>query len=325
MGGGEGGAVGVWHGEALGRYGFGHGHPFGPDRLEAFWREMVRRGLDGRVRVMAPVQATRAEIERFHTPEHVERVVRQSRTGEGYLDYGDTPAFPGVYEAAATVVGSTLDAVRRVACGELAHGFVPIAGLHHARRDAAAGFCVFNDCGVAIETLRVELGLRRIAYVDIDAHHGDGVYYAFEEDPEVFIADVHEDGRYLYPGTGHAEERGRGAAEGTKLNLPLPPYADDEAFRAAWERVEAFVDAARPDFVLLQCGADSLAGDPITHLAFSPAAHAHAARRLKALAERHCGGRLVAMGGGGYSRPNLAAAWCAVVEALLGGEAAAGP
>jgi len=323
--GGEAQAVGVWHGEALARYGFGHGHPFGPDRLEAFWREMVRRGLDRRVRAMAPVEAGRAEIERFHAPEYVERVIAQSRTGEGYLDYGDTPAFPGVYEAAATVVGSTLDAVRRVASGELAHGFVPIAGLHHARRDAAAGFCVFNDCGVAIETLRTELGLRRIAYVDIDAHHGDGVYYAFEDDPGVLFADIHEDGRYLYPGTGAAEERGRGAAAGTKLNLPLPPHADDEAFLAAWERVEEFLDAARPEFVLLQCGADSLAGDPITHLALSPAAHAHAARRLKALAERHCDGRLVAMGGGGYSRPNLAAAWCAVVEALLDEGPAAEP
>ncbi len=311
-------AVGVWHGEALARYGFGHGHPFGPDRLDAFWREMARRGLDRRVRVMAPAEAGRAEIERFHTPGYVARVIARSRTGEGYLDYGDTPAFPGVYEAAATVVGSTLDAVRRVASGGLAAGFVPIAGLHHARRDAAAGFCVFNDCGVAIETLRAELGLRRVAYVDIDAHHGDGVYYAFEDDPELFFADIHEDGRYLYPGTGAAEERGRGAAEGTKLNLPLPPYADDEAFLAAWERVEAFLDAARPEFILLQCGADSLAGDPITHLAFSPAAHAHAARRLRALAARHCAGRLVALGGGGYDRPNLAAAWCAVVEALLG-------
>jgi acetoin utilization protein AcuC len=243
-------------------------------------------------------------------------VQAQSRSGNGFLDYGDTPAFPGVYEAAATVVGCTVDAVRQVMAGNCRRAFIPIAGLHHARRDGAAGFCVFNDCGVAIETLRAEHGVRRVAYVDIDAHHGDGVYYGFADDPEVFIADVHEDGRTLYPGSGAVEETGTGTAAGTKLNLPLPPYADDAAFMQIWPRVEEFVRACRPEFILLQCGADSIAGDPITHLQFSLRVHAHAAARLCALADDGCGGRLVALGGGGYDRDNLARAWCAVVEAM---------
>ena len=114
--------------------------------------------------------------------------------------------------------------------GECRRAFVPIAGLHHAARDRAAGFCVFNDCGVAIELLK-RAGLKRIAYVDIDAHHGDGVFYAFEDDPAVIFADLHEDGRYLYPGTGMAEEIGKGAARGMKLNVPLPPGADDQRVR----------------------------------------------------------------------------------------------
>jgi acetoin utilization protein AcuC len=308
----------VYIGDVLARYGFGHGHPFGPDRMSAFWDEAVRRGLDARVGVRAPVQADADVIRRFHTAEYVARVQAQSRAGNGFLDDGDTPAFAGVYEAAATVVGSTVDAVHRVMAGDCRRAFVPIAGLHHARRDAAAGFCVFNDCGVAIETLRAECGVRRVAYVDIDAHHGDGVYYGFADDPEVFIADVHEDGRYLYPGSGAAEETGTGAAAGTKLNLPLPPHADDDVFMQAWARVEAFVRAARPEFILLQCGADSLGGDPITHLQFTARAHAHAAARLCALADESCGGRLVALGGGGYNRANLARAWCAVVAAMLG-------
>lgn len=307
----------LYHGEALARYGFGAGHPFGPDRLGAFWKECTARGLDRRAAIAAPRSARRAEIERFHTPAYVARVIEQSRTGLGFLDYGDTPAFVGVYEAAATVVGTTLDAVDSVMAGRNPRAFVPIAGLHHARRDTAAGFCVFNDIGCAIETLRAVHGIRRVAYVDIDAHHGDGVYYAFEDDPELIFADLHEDGRYLYPGTGAASETGTGRAAGTKLNIPMPPDAGDAAFLHAWSRVEEFVRAGRPEFIILQAGADSIAGDPLTHLRYTPAAHAHAARRLRELADDCCGGRLVATGGGGYNRASLAAAWCAVVEALL--------
>ena len=307
----------LYHGEALARYGFGADHPFGPDRLDAFWNECTARGLAGRAQIAAPVVASDAELLRFHTHDYLLRVKFQSRTGEGFLDFGDTPAFLGVYEAAATVVGTTLDAVAHSISGAAPRAFIPIAGLHHARRDMAAGFCVFNDIGCAIEALRAVHGVRRIAYVDIDAHHGDGVYYAFAADPELIFVDLHEDGRFLYPGTGNADETGEGSALGTKLNIPMPPGANDAAFLQVWPRVEEFVRAGRPEIILLQAGADSIGGDPITHLQYTPAAHAHAARRLRALADELCGGRIVAMGGGGYDRANLAAAWCAVVEALL--------
>lgn len=309
--------VRVYYGPELAAYGFGQGHPFGPDRLEAFWREAVRRGLDAKIAVAAPVLSTREDLLLFHTPEYVERVARQSQTGEGYLDYGDTPAFPGVYEAGSYVVGSVLDAVGAILRGDCRCAFVPIAGLHHARRDSAAGFCVFSDAGVAIEALRKRHGIRRVAYVDIDAHHGDGVYYGFEDDPELVFADLHEDGHYLYPGTGAVSETGRGAAEGTKLNIPLPPGADDRAFHEVWPKIEEFVRRGRPEFILFQAGADSIAGDPITDMRYSPAVHGHATARLRALADEGCGGRLLALGGGGYNRENLAAAWCAVVAALL--------
>jgi acetoin utilization protein AcuC len=307
----------LYYGDALGRYGFGDGHPFGPDRLGAFWKECVARGLDRRARIAAPVQASEAELLRFHTRDYVERVKAQSLTGDGFLDYGDTPAFRGVFEAAAVVVGTLLDAVAHSVSGAAPRAFVPIAGLHHARRDMAAGFCVFNDIGCAVEALRAVHGVRRIAYVDIDAHHGDGVYYAFADDPALIFADLHEDGRFLYPGTGDASETGGGAALGTKLNIPMPPGADDAAFLRVWPRVEEFVRAGNPEIILLQAGADSIGGDPLTHLQYTPAAHAHAARRLRMLADGYCGGRLVATGGGGYNRANLAKAWCAVVTELL--------
>lgn len=306
----------VYHGPALAAYGFGQGHPFGTDRLEAFWTQCRAAGLDDRLRVRAPVQAQDVELLRFHAADYLEQVKRQSASGRGYLDSGDTPAFAGMYEAAATVVGSVLDAAARVLGGECRRAFVPIAGLHHARRDSAAGFCVFNDCGVLIETLRAVHGLARIAYVDIDAHHGDGVFYAFEDDPDLIFVDLHEDGRHLYPGTGAATETGLGPAAGTKLNIPLPPYSDDAAVHAVWPAAEAFLRDARPEFVILQCGADSVRGDPLTHLQYSRGLHGEIARRLCAVADDCCRGRLVALGGGGYERANLAAAWTGVVAAL---------
>lgn len=309
--------VNVYVGAALARYGFGEGHPFGPDRMGAFWQRMIDKDLDKQVQVCEPAIAKQEDLLCFQTRAYVDQVIKQSRSGEGYLDCGDTPAFPGVYEAACTVVGTVLAAIEDIMRAGTDRAFVPIAGLHHAARDTAAGFCVFNDCGIAIETLRSKYGLKRIAYVDIDAHHGDGVFYAFESDPDLIFIDLHEDGRYLYPGTGAATETGKGAAAGTKLNIPMKPDSTDEDFLAVWPDVEKQLEKFPPEFILFQCGADSLSGDPITHLRYSEAAHRHAARRLKVLAERYCKGRLLALGGGGYNRENLARAWTAVVREFL--------
>jgi acetoin utilization protein AcuC len=304
-------------GPEIAAYGFGHGHPFGPDRHDVFVAAARRSGLTERVVPLRPRAATANELVLFHEPGYVELVEARSRAGSGYLDGGDTPAVPGIFEAASHVVGATLNAVDWVMETGRRRAFVPIAGLHHAAPGSAAGFCVFNDCGIAAAYLRERYGLSRVAYVDIDAHHGDGVFYAFESDPDLLFADTHEDGRYLYPGTGAATETGRGEARGTKLNLPLPPGAGDAEFRLAWGEVEAYLERQRPEFILFQCGADSLAGDPITHLKFSEAAHHYAAERLCVLADRHAGGRLVAMGGGGYNRENLGRAWSEVLRALV--------
>ena len=303
-------------GSELAAYGFPNGHPFGTDRYGAFMAELERSAVVPKLERRHPRRATRAELEYFHTPQYIDRVMQLSERGSGLLDAGDTPAFPGVYEAASTVVGGTLEALAAIIAGPVRHAFIPIGGLHHATRASAAGFCVFNDCGIAIEAARRLYDIRRVAYVDIDAHHGDGVFYAFEEDPDVLDVDLHEDGRFLYPGTGSRSETGRGPAQGTKLNIPLPPGADDATFLKAWDEVERYLEAAKPELILLQCGADSLGGDPITHLKLTAAAHAHAARRLGVLAERYAGGRVLGMGGGGYNRPNLARAWTRVVEEL---------
>ena len=197
--------------------------------------------------------------------------------------------------------------------GTARRAFIPIAGLHHAAREHAAGFCVFNDCGVAIEMLRRKHGLKRIAYVDIDAHHGDGVFYAFEDDPDLMFADIHEDGRYLYPGTGSADETG------ARRRAPAPS-STSRCRRARTTRSSSrpgrgsrpICAAHEPEFILLQCGADSLERRP-DH---APALHRGSARargraRCARIADELGHGRVLGMGGGGYNRRNLARAWTA--------------
>jgi acetoin utilization protein AcuC len=156
-----------------------------------------------------------------------------------------------------------------------------------------------------------------VAYVDIDVHHGDGVFYAFESDPELIIADIHEDGRFLYPGTGRADETGKGAAAGTKLNIPLEPGAGDAEFMQAWPRVIAHLRRFEPEVFLFQCGADGLQGDPLAHLTYTAEVHTHATRSLCELARGTAQGRIMAFGGGGYNGRNLAQAWNNVLREMV--------
>jgi acetoin utilization protein AcuC len=310
--------VRVLAGEAIAGYGFGNGHPFGPDRHDAFLRALRERELDEKIWIEEPERpASRAELELFHTSRHVSFVERMSVEGIGFLDGGDTPAFPGIYHSAANVVGATLQAGELLVNGSAQRVFVPIGGLHHAARDTTSGFCVFNDIGVLIEHLRRHHGIQRIAYVDIDAHHGDGIYYGFASDPGLIFADIHEDGRFLFPGTGHREETGIGPGEGAKLNIPLPPGAGDEEFAAAWAEVEPFLEDAKPELFILVAGADSLAGDPLTHLQYSEEAHGAAARAVCRMADRYAQGRVLGLGAGGYNRRNLGAAWSRVVAEFV--------
>jgi len=307
----------VYRGEEIAAYGFGDPHPFGTDRHDVFHSELDKAGLADFIDYGHPRPALVDELALFHTVDYIDKVSRLSAAGKGWLDDGDTPAVPGIYDAASSVVGAVLCAVDEVMHGNYKRAFIPIAGLHHAARDKAAGFCVFNDCGIAAEYLRGKFGIKRIAYVDIDAHHGDGVFYGFEEDPDLIFADIHEDGRYLYPGTGAAEETGKGRARGTKLNIPLAPGADDADFHRAWERVEEYLAAAKPEFIIMQCGADSLEGDPITHLRWTEEAHATAAASLCRLADTYSDGRIIGTGGGGYNRHNVARAWTRVVRSFV--------
>jgi len=290
----------VYLGDELARYSFGYDHPFGPLRHDAFSKAFFIKALDRQVDILKPAITTQDVLELFHEHAYIERVKHKSKFGTGYLDQGDTPAFIGMYEAVLSVAGTVCNAIDRLINNEYKTAFVPIAGLHHARRHIAAGFCVVNDCGIAIEYLRHKHNINRIAYIDIDAHHGDGVFYSFESDPDLIFVDFHEDGRFLYPGTGDITESGSGDAKGTKLNIPMPPGAGNELFMKLWPRAEEFIRKSSPEFVLIQCGADSIAGDPITHMAYSESVHEYAVSKICGIANEFCDGRVVAMGGGGY-------------------------
>ena len=273
----------------LAQYGFPSGHPFGTDRQGAFLDAARSRGLDAKVGIQRSREATRDELERFHTVDYVNRVIVKSQQGVGYLDYGDTPAFVGVFEISSHVVGAALTALDAVMAGTCKRSFQPIGGLHHARRERAAGFCVFNDIGVVIETLRAQYGVKRIAYVDIDVHHGDGLYYPFESDPDVIIADLHEDGRLSLPrhrATQAKREEVPPRAPSSTSRCPLAP--ETPHFLKQWERVEAHLVDFQPEFFLFQCGADSLSRRSHRPSRYTPAAHGYAAKRLCVLADESC-------------------------------------
>ena len=307
----------VFIGDELAKYGFPDGHPFSVQRHAAYYSALSSSGLIDKCCIHTPQLANSTQLELFHTKDYLAKVRHFSELGGGYLDRGDTPAFPGVYEAAATVVGTTIAAVDAVMQEKCRHAFNPIGGLHHARRDTASGFCVFNDCGVAIEHLQFNYGLKQILYVDIDAHHGDGVFYSYSDNEHIIFLDFHQDSRTLYPGTGKSSEAGDGKAEGTKLNIEMPPGSDDEKFLNEWDLAKQFIMQYEPEFVLLQCGVDSMRGDPITDMQYSQSTHSFATQELIGYAEQCCKGRLVALGGGGYSLENISKGWTAVTETMV--------
>lgn len=307
--------VGVLEGDDLLAYSFPPPHPLTSERAGRFWVELAKSDIEHKR--LSPAKVPIETLELFHTKEYIRFVQLASKLGYGLLDQGDTPAFKGVFEAAQYSVGSTVLATAEVMDGKIDHAFNLAGGLHHARRESAAGFCVFNDVGVAIEVLRKRHGLERILYVDIDVHHGDGVYYSYEDDPNLFIFDIHEDGRYIYPGTGYESETGKGIAEGTKVNIPLRPGAGDLEVSKELPRLEKFVRSSRPEFIILQCGADGLADDPIGGLRYTSETHRAVASLLHRLSHELCRGRIVALGGGGYNPHNCASAWLAVVSSLV--------
>jgi len=288
-------------------------HPFNNSRYFSF-----KQALEGRkiLSLLGKINSRQAEIEElllFHTPEYIDFVKREEAEG-GYLDFGDTPAFKGVFKGSRIVVGTTLNSIDK-AIEENTRVFNPVGGLHHAYRDKAGGFCVFNDIGVGINYLRKKYKIKNILYFDIDAHHGDGVFYSFLEDPNLYIVDFHQRG--IFPGTGEKRERGEGRALGTKLNIELKSGAEDRDFFRELKEVREFLDTKKIDFILMQAGCDCLAQDPLTFLNLTEEVHREVTKLLLEIAEKFTKGRMVILGGGGYLLENIKKAWPAVIEELL--------
>lgn len=277
--------------------------------------------------VVVPPLASDEEILRVHAPAYVRAVRRYSRDPGlavaweaaqwGLAPGGDTPARAGMHEAAAAVCGASLAAARLLAAGEVQQAFCPGTGLHHALANRAAGFCLYNDCAMAIHAL-LDAGAERVAFIDVDAHHGDGVQWLFYDDPRALTCSVHESGKYLFPGTGGLDERGSGAGEGTSVNVPLPAFAGDGPFLAAVEEVIGrAVRRFRPDVLLTHHGGDPHHADPMTHLQVTMAAFPRLYRTLHDLAFDAAGGRWLVFTGGSYSVDLLARLWAMQLAEML--------
>lgn len=302
------GRAAIVHDLALEEYGFGGDHPFNPLRLRLALELCEALGLLEDYPFVSSEPATDEDLTTVHSLTYV-RMIQKAGLATAdlsdLLQYGigtpDNPIFPDMHEACARVVGGVLAACRLVMEGKVEHAMCISGGLHHALRSSASGFCVYNDAGVAIARLKEDNPGIRIAYVDTDAHHGDGVQWMFYSDPDVMTVSMHESGRYLFPGTGWVDERGRDGGVGLSVNVPLDPYTDDESWISCFDAVVPEVlRAFGPDLILTQNGCDGHALDPLTHLSATTRFYEHVPRRMHDLAHELCGGRWVATGGGGY-------------------------
>ena len=291
--------------EALLAYNLGD-HPLDPVRVEltiALARALGVLDRDG-VRVEAPTPADDATLATVHRPEYID-VVKVASTGRRIYGFGlgtpDNPTFPRMHEASALVAGATLRAAEAVWRGEVDRAVNVAGGLHHAMPDRASGFCVYNDPAIAIARV-LELGAERVAYVDIDVHHGDGVQEIFYNDPRVLTISLHESPRTLFPGTGFPDETGGPDAEGSAVNVALPPGTDDSGWLRAFHAVvPGILRAFRPQLLFTQCGADTYRHDPLANLRLTVDGQRAAYLALRDLATETAGGKWVASGGGGYA------------------------
>ncbi|MFE3320708.1 acetoin utilization protein AcuC [Nocardia sp. NPDC059195] len=313
----------VWTERFLG-YTWSPEHPMKPARLQYTMSLAQSLGLLDGVEPLAPDAATQSDLMRVHSSSYIEAV---RRAGQGPptpedaaygLGTADNPVFPHMHEAASVIVGGTLAAAREIAAGRTRRAVSIGGGMHHAMPDSAAGFCVYNDAAIAISWL-LDHGFDRIAYLDVDVHHGDGVQRAFYADPRVLTVSLHQHPATLWPNTGWPEETGIGAAEGTSINLPLLPGTRD----AQWLRgfhavVPGAVAAFRPQIIISQCGVDTHREDPLADLELTVDGQRAAFLAMRDLADEYAEGRWLAVGGGGYGVVRVVPrAWTHLLAAAL--------
>jgi acetoin utilization protein AcuC len=312
-----------WSDAMLG-YDFGPSHPMTPVRLDLMMRLARDLGVLDQLDVVQPAAASSLDLRKGHSEAFIEAVRRCSDPdSEGDPAHGigtpDVPTFARMHEVSSLVVGATLGAARSVWSGETGHAISPAGGLHHAMSEHAAGFCVYNDLVVAIRDL-LDAGAERVAYVDIDVHHGDGVEAAFWDDPRVLTISLHEHPRSLFPGTGWAEDVGGPGAEGSAVNVALPAGTGDDGWlRALHSVVPHLLQAFAPQVLVSQHGCDSHALDPLAHLALTIDGQRLAAEAIHRWGHEFAQGRWVATGGGGYAVVDVVPrAWTLLMAELSG-------
>ena len=312
--------------DSMSRHVLREDHVFKPVRLRYTYEllEAFRAFEAENGRLVDPRKATDEEVQTFHTPDYVAAV---KAFGEGrmlvdparynFSQCGDNPTYPGMFDAGTLAVGGSLMAADMILDGEVDAAFNPGGGLHHAAAGNTSGFCVFNDAVVAIKRM-VDRGMR-VAYVDIDVHHGDGVQNAFYDTDAVLTISVHESGRFIFPGTGYPNETGTGAGTGYAVNLPLAPYTDDEIYLDAFGQiVPPLVRAFEPDVLVTQLGIDTYHSDILGHLLISTQGFTKAVKTLAGLVGQP--GRWLALGGGGYDVEAVARCWALAYGVMLGRE-----
>lgn len=315
----------VYHDDFL-RYDFGRDHALREIRVKLARDLIAAYGLlgDAGADEIRPDAALDADILRVHEPGYVAKVKElssdptRSSVVHG-LGTPDDPVFGGMYEASALQAGATLRACSEVAAGRRTRVFNLGGGFHHAMPAKASGFCILNDLAIGIVSLLQDLGVKRILYVDVDAHHGDGVQSIFYRDPRVLTISLHEDGRFLFPGTGFTDEIGEGEGKGFAVNVPLPPYTRDPTYLYAFQEVvPPLARAYRPEIIVSQLGADAHYLDPLTHLMLTTATYEAVGRILDGLSRELCGGRWIAAGGGGYDVTAVPRVWTVLCSTMLG-------
>lgn len=311
----------------LAAYDMGPGHPLDPRRLTLTVELMEAFGLLGPDVVVTPEKATDEDLRLVHSSGYIEAVHQASDWSTDFrpdmgLGTADNPIFPDMHEVAALQCGAAILGVEEVLSGRRTRTFSIAGGMHHAHRSRAAGFCVYNDAAVGIAVaLRARPGLK-VLYIDIDAHHGDGVQEAFIDSADVMTLSIHESGVYAFPGTGFSEDIGSGLGEGYAANVPLPAYATDECFALAFDGVIVpLARAFRPDVIVAQLGIDAHHSDPLIELGLTLPGYRSLVRGIIGLADELCQGRLAALGGGGYRIVDVVPlAWTWVMAELQGVE-----
>ena len=318
----------IWYGDDAPRYDHGVAHPLRFQRV-LLTRELIHAyGLvDGERVVETPARsATDDELLLVHGERYVDAVRRAGRGEKGsWWEFGfgpgDNPIFPDMHEASARVAGASIVAAEAVLSGQAEHAFNPAGGLHHAMPERASGFCVYDDPAIAIAWL-LDNGVERVAYVDVDVHHGDGPQEIFYRDPRVLTISVHQSGATLFPGTGFVDELGDDEARGSAVNVPLPPFTGERLWLEAFHQVvPPLVEAWQPGVLVTQLGCDTHHTDPLANLMLTTAAYRETAAALHQLAHRAAGGRWVATGGGGYQWANVVPrAWTTYFAEMAGAE-----